>query len=67
MDDSRRHAIEFIEKEIKTYTALSLFFSKNGTNEHPRMRKKQVKINPTFYRERLKEAQKLVYELKKPD
>jgi len=28
MDESKRHVIQFLEKEIKTYLALSLFLSK---------------------------------------
>ena len=30
MDEPKRMAIEFLEKEIKTYVALALFFSKAG-------------------------------------
>jgi hypothetical protein len=30
MNESRQHAIQFLEKEIKTYLALSLFLSKRG-------------------------------------
>ena len=67
MDESKRRAIRFLEKEIKTYTALSLFLSKKGIKEHVRMEKKKVLISPTFYKERMKEAKKLVYELRKPN
>ena len=31
MDECKRHAVQFLEKEIKTYTALSLFLTKKGT------------------------------------
>jgi hypothetical protein len=65
MDDSKRHAVTFLEKEIKTYAALSLFLSKKGIKEHMRVGEKRVLISPSFYKERMKEAKKLVYELRK--
>src|SRR6202030_3556209 len=37
MDDSKRRAVTFLEKEIKTYAALSLFLSKKGLKEHVRV------------------------------
>jgi len=67
MDDSRRRAIQFLEKEIKTYLALSLFLSKNGIKADVRVGTKKVIISPSFYKERMKEAKKLVYELRKPN
>jgi hypothetical protein len=67
VDESKRQAVRFLEKEIKTYKALSLFLSKEGIKEHARMEKKKVLISPTFYKERMKEAKKLVYELRKPN
>jgi hypothetical protein len=33
MDQSKRHAVQFLEKEIKTYKALALFLSKEGIKE----------------------------------
>jgi len=30
MDESKRQAVQFLEKEIKTYVALALFLSKEG-------------------------------------
>jgi len=65
VDDSKRRAVTFLEKEIKTYAALSLFLSKKGIREHMRVGEKQVLISPSFYKERMKEAKKLVYELRK--
>jgi hypothetical protein len=65
MDESRRHAIEFLEKELKTYSALSLFLSKRGLRADVRVGKKKVLISPAFYKERIKEAKKLVYELRR--
>jgi hypothetical protein len=59
--------VKFLEKEIKTYMALSLFLSKKGIKEHVRVGEKKVLISPTFYKERVKEAKKLVCELRKPD
>jgi hypothetical protein len=66
MDETKRHVVKFLEKEIKTYVALSLFLSKKGIREHVRVGEKRVLISPSFYKERMKEAKKLVYELKKP-
>ena len=67
MRESKRRLVRFLEKEIKTYTALSLFFSKKGIREHQRVGQKKILISPTFYKERIKEARKLVFELRKPD
>jgi hypothetical protein len=67
MDESKRHAVEFLEKEIKTYTALSLFLSKRGIRQHVRVGTTTVLMCPLFYRERMKEAKHLVSELKRPN
>ncbi|MGB8495321.1 MAG: hypothetical protein WCE53_13055 [Candidatus Acidiferrum sp.] len=67
MDRSKRRVVKFLEKEIKTYMALSLFLSKKGIKEHLRVGEKKVLISPTFYKERIREARKLVFELRKPD
>jgi hypothetical protein len=63
MDASRHHAIAFLEKEIKTYLALSLFLSKRGIKADLRLGEKKVLISPAFYKERMKEAKKVVHEL----
>jgi hypothetical protein len=67
MNESQRRVVKFLEKEIKTYTALSLFLSKKGIKEHVRVGEKKVLISPSFYKERVKEAKRLVYELRKPN
>ena len=67
MDESRRRAILFLEKEIKTYLALSLFLSKRGIKADVRVGEKKILISPRFYKERMKEAKKLVHELRKPN
>ena len=67
MDESKRRVVKFLEKEINTYMALSLFLSKNGIKERVRVGEKEVLISPSFYKERMKEAKKLVYELRKPN
>jgi len=67
MRESKRRVVNFLEKEIKTYTALSLFLSKKGIKEHLRVGQTIVLISPTFYKERIKEARKRVFELRKPD
>jgi hypothetical protein len=65
MDESRRHAIAFLEKEIKTYLALSLFLSKRGIKTDLLLGTKKVLISPSFYKDRMKEAKKLVRELRR--
>jgi hypothetical protein len=65
MDDSKRRVVNFLEKEIKTYAALSLFLSKKSTLGGLNARDKQALMHPAFYKERMKEARKLVTELKK--
>lgn len=67
MDESKRRVVKFLEKEIKTYTALSLFLTKKGIKEHVGVGATRVLISPMFYRERMREAKKLVFELRKPD
>jgi hypothetical protein len=67
MKESKRRVVKFLEKEIKTYMALSLFLTKKGIKEHLRVGEKKVLISPTFYKERMKEAKRLVFELRKPD
>ena len=66
MDKSKRQAVQFLEKEIKTYVALALFLSKEGIKGRLQVGAKKIVISPTYYRERMKEARKLVSELKKP-
>jgi hypothetical protein len=66
MDESKRKAIQFLEKEIKTYIALALFLSRTGIKERVRMADKEVLIGPTYYKERMTEARKIVNELRKP-
>jgi hypothetical protein len=65
MTVSNRHVIQFLEKEIKTYRALALFLSKVDVTDRVRVKDTVVLLNPTFYTVRMKEAQKLVNELKK--
>jgi hypothetical protein len=67
MNQSKRRVVKFLEKEIKTYMALSLFLTKKGIKEHLRVGDRKVPISPTFYKERIKEARKLVFELRRPD
>jgi hypothetical protein len=67
MHDSKQRAVRFLEKEIKTYTALSLFLSKQGVREHLRAGAKKALTSPTYYKDRMKEAKKLVYDLRTSD
>ncbi len=66
MDESKRQAVQFLEKEIKTYIALALFLSRSGTKERVQVEEKEVVISPTYYKERMKEARKIVTGLRKP-
>jgi hypothetical protein len=66
MDESKRQAVEFLEKEIKTYIALALYLSKEGIKERVQVGNNKVVISSTYYRERMREARKLVNELRKP-
>jgi hypothetical protein len=67
MDDPRRSAVEFLGKEIRTYAALSLFLAKRGIKERVLVGEKRILVSPTFYKERVKEAKKLLHELRKPN
>jgi hypothetical protein len=42
-------AIDFLEKEIKTYIALALFFSNDGIKERLLVGAKKVTINGSCY------------------
>jgi hypothetical protein len=64
MRDSNQRVVRFLEKEIKTYAALSLFLSKKGVRERLRVGASKLLISPAFYKDRMKEAKKLVYELR---
>jgi hypothetical protein len=67
MNESRQRVVNFLEKEIKTYVALSLFLAKKDTKEHLRVGGKRVPSSPKFYKERMKEAKRLVHELRIPN
>ena len=67
MHASKQRVVSFLEKEIKTYAALSLFLAKKNVREHLRVGANKLLISPSFYKERLKEAKKLVYDLRKSD
>jgi hypothetical protein len=45
--------------------ALSLFLSKKGIKEHVRAGQENL-VGPSFYKERMREAKKLVHELRNP-
>jgi hypothetical protein len=64
MNESKQRVVKFLEKEIKTYAALSLYLSKKSTLESFNVRDRQALMHPAFYKERMKEAKKLVIELK---
>ena len=64
MDESKRQAVKFLEKEIKTYKALAMFLSKEGVKEHLQAGNRKALISPTYYKQRMKEARKIVSELR---
>lgn len=66
MDESKRNAAQFLEKEIRTYIALALFFSKEGINELVQVGDREVLLSPMYYKERMREARKIVNDLRKP-
>jgi hypothetical protein len=66
MDESKRNAAQFLEKEIRTYIALALFFSKEGINECVQVGDREVLLSPMYYKERMREARKIVNDLRKP-
>lgn len=63
MDETKRRVVKFLQKEIKTYTALSVFLSKRDIQLHARAGEKRLLVSPAFYKDRMKEAKKLVHEL----
>jgi hypothetical protein len=65
MDTCQQRMIQFLEKEIKTYAALALFLSKEGVKHRVRLGDTGQFLGPTFYRDRLREAKKLVCDLRK--
>lgn len=67
MEESKRRVIQFLEKEIKTYTALALFLSKKGVKERTRLRNTGSLLSSAFYKERMLEAKKLVSDLRRPN
>jgi len=66
MDESKRQAAQFLEKEIKTYIALALYLSKEGIKQRIEVGEKEVFIGPTYYKERMREARKIVNDLRRP-
>ena len=64
MDESKRHAVQFLQKEIETYKALALFLSEEEIKKHLRARDREGLIHPTYYKERMREAKKLIRELR---
>ena len=63
MQDSNHRVVSFLEKEIKTYAALSLFLSKKSVRRSLGASANKALISPAFYKERMREAQKLVCDL----
>lgn len=55
------------KKKSRRNIALALFLSKEGIRERVQVGDKEIIIGPTYYKERMREARKLVYELRKPN
>jgi hypothetical protein len=66
VEESKRKAVQFLEKEIKTYIALALFLSKEGIKERLQVGTKEVVIGSRYYKDRMREARALVNDLRKP-
>lgn len=66
MNESKRRAVKFLQKENKAYEAPALFLVKQGIKERVRVGDNKVLTSPVLYEARMKEAKKLVHELKKP-
>jgi hypothetical protein len=64
MEKSKQRAQLFLQKEIKTYIALALFLSKIDAADRVRLGRAKTPISPAFYEERIREARKLVNELR---
>ena len=45
--------------------ALALFFAKKGLKESVKVEGKEILLSPTFYKVRMKEAKKIVSELRR--
>jgi hypothetical protein len=67
MKDANQRVSQFLEKEIKTYTALALFLSKENIKGRVSLGDTEIILSPAFYKERIREAKKLVNDLKKPN
>ena len=63
MQDSNQRVVSFLEKEIKTYEALSRFLSKKDVRRSLGAGTNTTLTSPAFYKERMREAQKLVCDL----
>jgi hypothetical protein len=49
MDEVKRQAVQFLEKEIKTYIALALFLSKEGIKEKVQVGTDKIIISSSYY------------------
>jgi len=65
MDDSKRHLVQFLEKEIRTYKALARFLEKKGIEERAKVGSRKVLMSPRDYKDRMNEAKGLVNEIRK--
>jgi len=61
---AKRRVGQFLQRELKMYMALLSFLTERGRAERVRLGNKEVLIGPAFYKERAKEARKLVNEFR---
>jgi hypothetical protein len=54
MDESKRQAVQFLEREIRTHIALAPFLSKAGIKERVQVGDKKFHISPAYYKERMR-------------
>ena len=64
MDGSKRRALQFLQKEIKTYKALALFFSRKHIKQRVRLIPNSRITTPEYFHQRIEEALELVNEIR---
>jgi hypothetical protein len=61
---TKRRVGQFLQRELKMYVALLSFLAERGGADRVRLGSKEVLIGPAFYKERSKEARKLMNEFR---
>jgi hypothetical protein len=63
VDESKVRAVRFLEREIETYKALALFFSKADDKKAQWAGDTQDHLRPVYYEDRIREARRLIVDL----